>query len=51
MPLGLTNVDVPKELLSGESLAQLAFYNFARVFFSFGLSICFDNELSGSVCR
>jgi hypothetical protein len=22
-----------------------------RVFFSFGLSICFDNELSGSMCR
>jgi hypothetical protein len=22
-----------------------------RVFFSFGLSICFDNELSSSVCR
>jgi hypothetical protein len=44
-----------KILLDKALLCSSMATNFAqfctRVFFSFGLSICFDNELSSSVCR
>jgi hypothetical protein len=46
---GIINKAITISTITNQGLELLQFC--ICVFFSYGMSICFDNKLSGSVCR